>query len=1120
MSQLGYNVSTYYTTDFVALSGRLKLNDPQSLCTPTHVDLAAPAELSFGTYDWITIGSVGHSKVSGIWTTTDLVADGTNSSKYATPFYADFWKDYTTNDDLISANAVSNLRNNSKYFPPRGMFCFDGVFGCLNQCSKSYACTLREGEGKECLVVAIADFKDVYGYWPSFLSNLGFPAYFCFIGRSGLEEYIVDMQQSGRGVLFYMNQPDDFFSRHLDSFQRVSFPKTSAEKVLLNTWQFGENGYGQPNNNPIAVEYPEDVQQKVCSLNVAAVSSNDPVMALLERFRVLELSMSQLLTNYAVVTANASSVPADPFFESACTWVKGNYDVWRRWMDPLPECTVMDHMTYTVTGCNGSSHRDVSFQWRLPDPVNSSLPFECDGGILELPVPMQSSRSCDWLAANEDEWSKWVTTLPTCDSDFHTYEAMECERTGDRHIIFRWLLPDPTNASLSLECSGAVLPDPIIVACDYVPVQSIGFVIVFVIVMIVLAGIVTCMVLVFKNRNIPIIRRSQFEFLETMLAGTILMCCAALIYAGRPTDGLCVARPVVLAIGLTLIFGSLTVKCLRVYRVFLSKKLTRVVLPTHTMFKILGAFLLIDVVVLLLWFIVDFPSAIEVNVIVNEVYPGATIQAVQCNTSSFLFSALLMFWKAILLGAGLYLSFLIRNVSVDFQESIWMFASSLVVVFGCVMILPLAYMIVLPATTFYYFFSTTLWLCTSVVVALMLVPKMLRQKENASTMTNGSTMWPFVVNNVLFIVLELATGFCTNFTQFLWVRALFGIAMGGLYGNVAATALEDCPPAARGIISGMMQQGYAFGYLLAVVFARALVNTTSHGWRPLFWFGACPPVLIIIARLYLPETKVFQERQVVRRATHNVTKTFLAEGKVAFKRHWMLLIYMVLLMAGFNFMSHGSQDLYPTMLSNQFEFSADEVTVTQVVANLGAITGGTLVGFYSQTFSRRLSILVMAIVGAAILYPYSYTDNTKVMAAAFFEQFCVQGAWGVIPIHLMELSPPSYSTFIVGTSYQLGNLISSASSTIEARLGENFPLPPNDEGVSRYEYGKVICIFMAVVYAYLVLLTFLGPEARGKQFDVAHDRDLEEAANVNPEDLEKVLHGENQSDYEKTQKQG
>ena len=169
--------------------------------------------------------------------------------------------------------------------------------------------------------------------------------------------------------------------------------------------------------------------------------------------------------------------------------------------------------------------------------------------------------------------------------------------------------------------------------------------------------------------------------------------------------------------------------------------------------------------------------------------------------------------------------------------------------------------------------------------------------------------------------------------------------MGGLYGNAAATALEDCPTEARGLLSGMLQQGYAFGYLLATVFARGLVNTTSHGWRPLFWFGACPPVLIIAFRLCLPETKAFIERSEVRHATGNLTSTFISEGKVALKRHWILLTYLVLLMAGFNFMSHGSQDLYPTMLQNQYSFSANAVTVTQVVANLGAMTGGTLIGF-------------------------------------------------------------------------------------------------------------------------------------------------------------------------------
>ncbi len=162
--------------------------------------------------------------------------------------------------------------------------------------------------------------------------------------------------------------------------------------------------------------------------------------------------------------------------------------------------------------------------------------------------------------------------------------------------------------------------------------------------------------------------------------------------------------------------------------------------------------------------------------------------------------------------------------------------------------------------------------------------------------------WPFVVNNILFIVLELGTGFCNSYKQFLACRALFGVAMGGLYGNAAATALEDCPEAARGILSGMLQQGYAFGYLLATVFARGLVDTTSHGWRPLYWFGACPPVLLIVFRLLLPETNAYIEREAVRKAKGNVAGVFITEGRVALKRHWLLLIYLVLLMAGFNFM--------------------------------------------------------------------------------------------------------------------------------------------------------------------------------------------------------------------------
>lgn len=156
------------------------------------------------------------------------------------------------------------------------------------------------------------------------------------------------------------------------------------------------------------------------------------------------------------------------------------------------------------------------------------------------------------------------------------------------------------------------------------------------------------------------------------------------------------------------------------------------------------------------------------------------------------------------------------------------------------------------------------------------------------------------------------------------------------------------------------------------------------------------------------------------------------------------------------------------------------------------MAGGTVVGYCSQIFGRRFSIIVISIIGGALLYPYTFTSSKAVIAAAFFEQFCVQGAWGVIPIHLMELSPGSFRTFVVGTSYQLGNLASSASATIESTIGSRFPLP-SVEGKARYEYGLVMCIFMGCVYAYVIVLTYIGPEYLGRSFEVRDDSDLSEA---------------------------
>lgn len=178
------------------------------------------------------------------------------------------------------------------------------------------------------------------------------------------------------------------------------------------------------------------------------------------------------------------------------------------------------------------------------------------------------------------------------------------------------------------------------------------------------------------------------------------------------------------------------------------------------------------------------------------------------------------------------------------------------------------------------------------------------------------------------------------------------------------------------------------------------------------------------------------------------------------------------------------------MLIDQFGFSANTMTITQVVANLGALTGGMTCGWASQIFGRRFSIIVISIVGGALLFPYTFVKTESVMAAAFFEQFMVQGAWGIIPIHLMELAPGSIRTFVVGTSYQLGNLASSASSTIETTLGQRFPLPPTKLVPDRFNYGKVICIFMGCVYAYVILITLVGPERLGRQFDAEHDGEL------------------------------
>lgn len=221
--------------------------------------------------------------------------------------------------------------------------------------------------------------------------------------------------------------------------------------------------------------------------------------------------------------------------------------------------------------------------------------------------------------------------------------------------------------------------------------------------------------------------------------------------------------------------------------------------------------------------------------------------------------------------------------------------------------------------------------------------------------------WPYMINLGLLIVIQIATGFVKTYEQFLGLRALFGIAMGGIYGICAAEALGDAPERARGILSGLFQEGYAFGYLLAVVFQRALVDTTEKGWRSLFWFSAGPPVIFIIWRYFNPESDSYQlqksrfEQSAIAKKSKLVE--FKSQAKKALSQYWLIIIYLVLMMAGFNFSSHGSQDLYPTMLTNQYHFSENKSTVINVCANLGALAGGIVIGHLSTFIGRRTAIL-------------------------------------------------------------------------------------------------------------------------------------------------------------------
>jgi putative sialic acid transporter len=373
--------------------------------------------------------------------------------------------------------------------------------------------------------------------------------------------------------------------------------------------------------------------------------------------------------------------------------------------------------------------------------------------------------------------------------------------------------------------------------------------------------------------------------------------------------------------------------------------------------------------------------------------------------------------------------------------------------------------------------------------------------------------WPMVINMIVLGLLQIATIYSKTFKEFLAVRSLFGLFMGGVYGNAIAMALEHCPVNARGLMSGILQQGYAFGYVLAAC-ANLGVGGATDSWKTVFWAAAGISIAIGLVRICFPESKQFLEAK--KNGHKNITAgAFFKETKSMLAKEWKLCIYCVILMTWFNFYSHTSQDSYTTFMRQAKGLDNAAASRASIWMKVGACVGGCIIGYLSQFVGRRRAMICSAFMSALIIPAWILPSGEKALSATgFLIQFFVQGAWGVIPIHLNELSPAAFRSSFPGITYQLGNMISSPSAQIVNALAEsNFV---KDEGGPHVKaYGPVMGIATAIIATGIMITVALGPERRGRKFEDApiagagaivpeKDLDLEEGGDMDKAGKEQI----------------
>jgi SHS family lactate transporter-like MFS transporter len=335
---------------------------------------------------------------------------------------------------------------------------------------------------------------------------------------------------------------------------------------------------------------------------------------------------------------------------------------------------------------------------------------------------------------------------------------------------------------------------------------------------------------------------------------------------------------------------------------------------------------------------------------------------------------------------------------------------------------------------------------------------------------------PLIVDVTFYSLVGFACAFAPNFTWLLALRLLYGIGMGGEWGLGAALAMEKIPAKRRGFFSGVLQQGYATGYLLAALAYLLVHSVLGLSWRWLFALSIIPALISLLIRARVKESEVWETARA--RVTQVGMKQVLFNAKIVRR-----FVYLVLLMTAFNWMSHGTQDIYPTFLKTGIGLSATAATWIAVIYNIGAIVGGTVAGGLSQRLGRRRTIVIAAVLGLPIVPIFAYSSSAGwLCVGSFLMQMMVQGAWGVIPAHLTELSPDEIRGFYPGVTYQLGNCLAA------------FNLPIQQALAKAHGYPFALAVTIVPVLIAVAVLSALGKENREVEFGTSESSALAERA--------------------------